>query len=74
MELKLNRYKMENSFKPTDEHTIMLDGMDDETKAAAKQVVDTLGYYQSIQFFMDELDMDDSKAKLLADLGCYVIE
>ena len=65
---------MENSFELTDEHTTMLDGMNDETKAAAKQVVDTLGYYQSIQFFMDELDMDDSKAKVLADLGCYVIE
>lgn len=65
---------MENSFEPTEAHTIMLNSMNDETKAAAKQVVDTLGYYQSIQFFMDELDMDDSKAKILADLGCYVIE
>ena len=65
---------MENSFELTEAHTIMLDGMDDELRDAAKQVVDTLGYYQSIQFFMDELDMDDSKAKVLADLGCYVIE
>ena len=65
---------MENTFQLTDEHTIMLDSMNDELKAAAKQVVDNLGYYQSIQFFMDELDMDESKAKLLADLGCYVID
>jgi hypothetical protein len=65
---------MENSFEPTEAHTIMLDGMNDELKAAAKQVVNTLGYYQSIQLFIDELDMDESKAKLLADLGCYVIE
>jgi hypothetical protein len=65
---------MENTFQLTDEHTTMLDSMNDELKAAAKQVVDTLGYYQSIQFFMDELDMDESKAKLLADLGCYVID
>ena len=65
---------MENTFQLTDEHTTMLDSMNDELKAAAKQVVNTLGYYQSIQFFMDELDMDESKAKLLADLGCYVID
>ena len=65
---------MENTFQLTDEHTIMLDSMNDELKAAAKQVVDNLGYYQSIQLFIDELDMDESKAKLLADIGCYVID
>ena len=48
--------------------------MNDETKTAARDVVNALGYYHSIQFFMDELTMDESKAKLLADLGCYVIE
>ena len=65
---------MKNTFELTEEHTTMLDGMNDELRDAAKQVVNTLGYYQSIQLFMDELDMDQSKAKLLADLGCYVID
>jgi hypothetical protein len=65
---------MENSFELTDEHTTMLDGMNDETKAAAKQVVDTLGYYVAIQFFVAEFKMTEDNAKLLADLGCYVIE
>ena len=65
---------MENSFKPTDEHTIMLDGMDDELRDAAKRVVDTLGYYVAIQFFVSEFKMTEDNAKLLADLGCYVIE
>jgi hypothetical protein len=65
---------MENSFELTEAHTIMLDGMDDELKAAAKQVVDTLGYYVAIQFFVAEFKMTEDNAKVLADLGCYVIE
>ena len=65
---------MENSFEPTEAHTIMLDSMDDELRDAAKQVVDTLGYYVAIQFFVAEFKMTEDNAKLLADLGCYVIE
>jgi hypothetical protein len=65
---------MENSFELTDEHTTMLDGMNDELRDAAKQVVDTLGYYVAIQFFVAEFKMTEGNAKLLADLGCYVIE
>lgn len=64
----------ENTFELTDEHTIMLDGMNDETKAAARDVVSTLGYYQSIQLFMDELEMSEDKAKILADIGCYILK
>ena len=65
---------MENTFELTDEHTIMLDSMNDELKGAAKQVVNTLGYYSAISFFMTELKMAEDKAKILADLGCYVID
>jgi hypothetical protein len=65
---------MENTFEPTEAHTIMLDGMNDELKDAAKGVVDTLGYYVAIQFFVAEFKMTEDNAKILADLGCYVIE
>jgi hypothetical protein len=65
---------MENTFKLTDEHTIMLDGMNDELKGAAVDVVNTLGYYSAISFFMTELELTEDKATILADLGCYVID
>jgi hypothetical protein len=52
----------------------MLDGMSDELRDAAKRVVDTLGYYVAIQFFVAEFKMTEGNAKVLADLGCYVIE
>jgi hypothetical protein len=65
---------MENSFELTEAHTIMLDGMNDELRDAAKHVVGSLGYYVAIQFFMAEFKMAEDKAKILADLGCYVIE
>lgn len=65
---------MENTFELTDEHTIMLDGMNYELKAAARDVVNALGYYQAISFFMDELKMSEDKAKILADLGCYILK
>ena len=52
----------------------MLDGMNDELKDTAKQVVDTLGYYVAIQFFVAEFKMTEDNAKILADLGCYVID
>ena len=64
---------MENTFKLTDEHTALLGSMDDQIKTTTKQVVNTLGYYVSIEFFMAEFKMTEDKAKLLADLGCYVI-
>lgn len=65
---------MENTFELTDEHTIMLDGMNDELKVTVRDVVIILGYYQSIQLFMDELEMSEDKAEILADLGCYILK
>jgi hypothetical protein len=64
---------MENTFEPTEAHTIMLDGMSNELKNAAKQVVDTLGYYVAIQFFVAEFKMTEDNAKILADVGCYML-
>jgi hypothetical protein len=64
---------MENTFEPTEAHTIMLDGMNDELKDTAKRVVDTLGYYVAIQFFMAEFKMTEDNAKILADVGCYML-
>jgi hypothetical protein len=65
---------MENTFKLTDEHTALLGTMNEEIKQALVHVVNTLGYYSSIQFFTAEFDLPESKAKCLADLGCYVID
>jgi hypothetical protein len=48
--------------------------MNEEIKQALVHVVNTLGYYSSIQFFTAEFDLPESKAKCLADLGCYVID
>jgi len=64
---------MENTFEPTEAHTIMLDGMNDELKDTAKRVVDTLGYYVAIQFFVAEFKMTEDNAKILADVGCYML-
>jgi len=65
---------MENSFEPTDEHITMLNSIDDETKSILKRIVDTLGYYQTIQVLIDQYDMTDSEAKILADIGCYMLD
>jgi hypothetical protein len=51
----------------------MLDGMSDELRDAAKRVVDTLGYYVAIQFFVAEFKMTEDNAKILADVGCYML-
>ena len=66
--------EMENTFELTDEHTIMLHGMNDEIKDAVVDVVNTLGYYSAISFFMTELELTEDKAKILADIGCYMLE
>ena len=65
---------MENTFEPTEAHTIMLDSMNDELKDAANGVVNTLGYYVAIQFFLAEFKMTEDNAKILADIGCYMLK
>ena len=65
---------MENTFELTDLHTDVLNSMNDELKGAIAAVVNAVGYYQAISFFMDELKMSEDKAKILADLGCYILK
>lgn len=65
---------MENTFELTPIHTDVLNSMTDESKGAIVAVVNAFGYYSAISFFMTELGMSGQKAKILADLGCYVIK
>ena len=64
---------MENTFQPTVRHTTMLSIMDDETKAAIKQIVDTVGYYRTIQYLTTECGKSNTQARILADIGCYML-
>ena len=60
---------MENTFEPTVRHNTMLRIMDDETKAALKQIVETVGYYHTIQYLTNECGKSDTQARILADIG-----
>jgi len=64
---------MENTFQPTVRHNTMLSIMDDETKAAIKQIVDTVGYYRTIQYLTTECGKSNTQARILADIGCYML-
>lgn len=64
---------MENTFEPTARHNTMLRIMDDETKAAIKQIVDALGYYQAIHVLTTECGKSNTQARILADIGCYML-
>ena len=64
---------MENTFQPTVRHNTMLSIMDDQTKAAIKQIVDTVGYYRTIQYLTNECGKSNTEARILADIGCYML-
>ena len=64
---------MENTFEPTVRHNTMLSIMDDQTKAAIKQIVDTVGYYRTIQYLTTECGKSNTEARILADIGCYML-
>lgn len=64
---------MNNTFKPTVRHNTMLRIMDDQTKSALKQLVDTLGYYHAIRVLITKCDKSDTQARILADIGCYML-
>ena len=64
---------MENTFQPTVRHNTMLSIMDDQTKAAIKQIVDTVGYYRTIQYLITECGKSNIQARILADIGCYML-
>ena len=64
---------MESTFEPTARHNTMLRIMNDETKKAIKLLVDTLGYYQTIQVLTNDCGKSNTEAKILADIGCYML-
>jgi hypothetical protein len=65
---------MENSFEPTDEHNTLLSIMSDETKSDLKLIIGVLGYYHAIRVLVDENGMTEHEAKILADIGCYMLD
>ncbi len=64
---------MKNTFEPTVRHNTLLRAMDEQTKYAIKQLVDTLGYYRAIQVLITDCNKSKREAKILADIGCYMI-
>lgn len=65
---------MEQTFEPTVRHYTLLRYMDDETKTALKLMMDTIGYYHTIRCLMDDCNQSSSNAKVLADIGCYMLK
>jgi hypothetical protein len=64
---------MENTFEPTVRHNTLLRYMDDQTKSALKQMVNTLGYYHTIQLLTSQCNKGNNEARILADIGCYML-
>jgi hypothetical protein len=64
---------MENTFEPTARHNTLLRIMDDQTKSALKSLVNTLGYYHTIQVLTTECNKSNTEARILADIGCYML-
>jgi len=65
---------MENTFEPTARHNTILRSMDDQTKSSIKLMIDTLGYYHTIQALTTECGKSTTEAKILADIGCYMLD
>ena len=64
---------MENTFEPTVRHNTLLGLMDGQTKSALKQMVYTLGYYHTIQVLLLVCGKGNNEARILADIGCYML-
>lgn len=66
---------MENmTFEPTVRHNTLLRYMDDQTKAALKLMINTLGYYSTISVLISECGIGNNEARILADIGCYMMD
>ena len=61
-------------FEPTVRHYTLLRYMDDQTKAALKLMINTLGYYSTISVLISECGKSNNQARTLADIGCYMLE
>jgi hypothetical protein len=64
---------MENTFEPTARHNTLLRLMDGQTKSAIKHLVQTLGYYHTIQVLLLVCGKNNNEARILADIGCYML-
>ena len=65
---------VEPNFEPTVRHTTYLRFMDEKTKASLKTLVIMLGYYHAIQVLVTECGKSQREAKILADIGCFMID
>ena len=65
---------MENTFEPTARHNTILRSMDDQTKSSIKLMVDTFGYYHTIQILTTDCGKGMNEAIVLADIGCYMLD
>jgi hypothetical protein len=70
--IKTDMEKM--TFEPTVRHYTLLRYMDDQTKAALKLMINTLGYYSTISVLISECGNSNNQARTLADIGCYMLE
>lgn len=62
------------TFEPTVRHYTLLRYMDEPTKTALKLMITTLGYYSTISVLVSECGKSDNQARILADIGCYMLE
>ena len=65
---------MENTFEPTVRHNTLLRYMNDQTKAALKLMITTLGYYSTISVLVSDCGKGNNEARILADIGCYMLD
>jgi len=65
---------VEPNFEPTVRHTTYLAVMDEQTKESLKRLVSTLGYYHSIQVLISACGKSKTDAKILADIGCFMLD
>ena len=66
--------EIKKTFEPTVRHTTYLRIMDDKTKDSLKSLVSTLGYYHSIQVLISVCGKSNKEAKILADIGCFMLD
>ena len=64
---------MTTTFEPTVRHFTILKSLSDIEKQNIKHIISTLGYYQSIQFLIDN-GFKPRIANYLSDIGCYMLE
>ena len=64
---------MIQTFEPTEIHKLLFKQMNDETKSSIKYLVEGVGYYHTIQILTTRCGKTEDEAKILADIGCYIM-